>query len=1200
MTDKILGKRYRVLKKIGEGELGTTFHCTDRLTEKEVALKVVHTSRIADREVFSNFYSTFRAYMDLDHPHIVHALDSGLVVNEFSRDADPKEPVPFLVFDYFPSRSLSTPSKKKHIPVPEALGIFTEITAIVNYLHKRGFIHRGLKPENILIGKEKEIKVLHFGLFPRKPEPPGSQKTMDIARAAAWYTSPEIAMGQKGDMRSDLYSLGIILYELLTGTVPFNADSPEDILLSHIKSPPPPPRKHNAAVVRKLEELVLQLLEKNPTHRFSSCQDLLDELARLDVSKESPEVEESTLAASSAALPLTIPLVKRKEKEKIIREFIRGGGKRAMLIIRGAPGTGKKRLVNEAAEFARLLGMEFYNERCNNLTRAPFDPFIRFVRNFLTTKKRTIRELMGQDWVLSVLLGERGFRAIESEDPNRPFLQERQILESFLSFFKNISGERVILLHIDDIQWADASSLSLLHYLAEHFSGEKVLIMTSFAPETPGQEEALHELLAHKKVKELEIVPLSQSECEQLVRNMTHTDIIPAEFLSRLFKKSGGNALYIVEAIKKLITDGRIQIKHKSLFGNPDDLDKLPSSLFDLVQQRARELPEGLRELYKTASTIGKTFSLKMLWEAMGRIPEKTLETLLERGKRLGYHLEEMYLSRTSYYFSHNMVRDAFYDLIPLTERRSFHTRIGTLIEEMHFDNPIGHFEELLTHFSIGCDDDRTIYYTIRAADKCALIGAHGQAISYYDKALELIGGRTDKMQERWKCFHNSGIIHLRMQRAEKALECQKQALALSEKKRDLAAIQECLFLIADILMMMKDYRKAGEVICDALAYETMKDNIWRSKLLSRRGKIAMISHYEGRTFEDALMDVKEGFRIAQELRNIDATIETSEILASLFTEQNMVDEGEKFLSKILNFRIDSKTRLRIIEKLGRLFIFPGCDYPKARNYLEDGLDYATEFGDASYSALFSLDIGVLCCETGELERAHYHLADALEYFRHRDEIPLTECHLGLGKLYAIKGDFKKALIHIEKADDALSRSPSRAHSAEAELLKGDIALKKGRIKDARFHYEQARTVSGVKGFFRGSFFSVVGLAEVCLCEDDLEGARERIVEALHHNKRGENRLGGALLLILQAVGHLIEKNPSLALQLLHNAEEQMEKLGRPYDLGRIALEQARALRQEGQKEQAAALFQKAAEFFTKLENNAMVKKIEKESARLP
>jgi tetratricopeptide (TPR) repeat protein len=891
--------------------------------------------------------------------------------------------------------------------------------------------------------------------------------------------------------------------------------------------------------------------------------------------------------------------------ERLLEEAEKG--ERHVLLLGGKPGMGKRRAVRELEKLCEARDIGFYQGRCVSDLKPPLDPFLQIVRGYSASTMRKIGDIMGQNRVLNTLLGERGFRAIEAEDPNRPFLDEGAVLWSFLTFFRKVSSKKTMLCFLEDLQWLDDSSMMLLKFLNGHLKKEKLLFIATYSGDeqrhgenkTAGFHQFKTDLAGSREAMDITIEPLDYAGCRSLIMSVFNLDTVPDAYIHGIQQRCSGNPMHIIESLKYLRAYERIEFKEGTLKGDPDHMGRLPASLFDTILDSAVTLPESQKELYRTAACMGISFSFEMLRRALGRIPEESLREALDRGQKQGFLQGETIAGETRLVFSHHLIRDVFYDLIPQYERKELHGRIGQLIEEICFDRLAEHYEELVMHFTRALNDDRTIRYLIRAADKSALRGAYPQAIGLYQRALGLLVGSLEKSKELWKCYRNSGVLYVRTGAPQMALTYQKKALDLAEKKIDTLAIQECLFLIADLYLAEGDRKRSLAMVEKGLAYETMKDSIWRAKLLSRRGTIARLYRYKERTFEDALLDLMEALEIARELRNIDATIEMSELIADHYSEQNMIEEAAQILEKTLIYRTDIRTRLHLLDKLGSLLLFPGSDYRRALSLFLEGFKSASVHDDEVHRSLFANYLGSLYSQTGEPRMAERYLRKALAVSGEREAE--AETRLLLGQLAYYRGMFSKAQKHCNEADRLLGEGAGGRLPAEMEILRGNCALLADDLEGAHTHFKKAKKSAGDAHYFKGAFFALLGLSEIYLREGNLFSARRLFVEASHMNKGGENRFGGACLMVLQGIGFRLDNNPSQSISLLSRAEELVEKLGRTYDLGFLCLEKGRSyLISDGDDVMDAAMkcFLKSEECFTRIGNSSMAHKVRDEWAR--
>jgi serine/threonine-protein kinase len=260
--------RYQIQAHMAQGGMSDIYRAFDLVNRREVVIKVPDQTMLGDPAQYERFQRELEVMDTLDHPAILKGLGSG----KFNR-------IPFLVTEYVEGTSLrSLIESSAPLPVEKAIELARKIADGMSYCHKNGVIHRDLKPENIFITEINQPVIMDFGLALTKGAHRVTYSNLSATMGTPDYMSPEQIDGRRGDQRTDIYALGIIFFEMLTGRPPFTGDSPMVVMSQHLNSLPPRVDKLNAAVPQNIAAIVSTCLQKDPNARFSSMDAMIEAL----------------------------------------------------------------------------------------------------------------------------------------------------------------------------------------------------------------------------------------------------------------------------------------------------------------------------------------------------------------------------------------------------------------------------------------------------------------------------------------------------------------------------------------------------------------------------------------------------------------------------------------------------------------------------------------------------------------------------------------------------------------------------------------------------------------------------------------------------------------------------------------------------------------------------------------------------------
>ena len=267
---QVIAGRYELGKLVGSGGMAEVYIAQDAVLGRKVAIKVLNEDLANNKKFLARFQQEARSASSLTHPNIVKVLDAG---EESVTDADGTEHVrAYMVMEYVEGLELSKLVARGPLKVPEAVRVAGEILSAVEFAHSAGIVHCDIKPDNIMITRQGNVKVLDFGIARAAAAAFDDLAQTTSVLGTAAYFSPEQAQGKKVDIRTDIYAIGVVLFEMLTGKVPFEGDTAVAVAHQHIHAQPVAPSTFNTKVTPALDAVVLQALSKAPKDRYQSTQ----------------------------------------------------------------------------------------------------------------------------------------------------------------------------------------------------------------------------------------------------------------------------------------------------------------------------------------------------------------------------------------------------------------------------------------------------------------------------------------------------------------------------------------------------------------------------------------------------------------------------------------------------------------------------------------------------------------------------------------------------------------------------------------------------------------------------------------------------------------------------------------------------------------------------------------------------------------
>lgn len=730
------GGRYSVRRFLGEGGRKRAWLAYDVQLEREVAISVVKTEGL-DSEGIARVRREAQAMGRVgDHPHIVTIYDIG--------DEDGR---PYIVSQYVGGGSVAdllAASDENRLAIVDALRITGDVCQGLEHAHGHGVVHRDLKPGNIWLTEDRTAKLGDFGLAIASDRSRLSLEGMMVGTVS--YMSPEQASGGEVDARSDLYSLGAVLYEMLCGRAPYVGDDAVAIITQHINTPPVAPSWHNPQVPKTLEALVLRLLAKSPAERPASAAAVWQSIQHIRATTQ----DSGERIAVEAANPLDrlaagVFVGRETEVDELragLEEALSGRG-RLMLLV-GEPGIGKTSTAEELATYASLRHARVLWGTCHEEEGAPaFWPWVQIIRSYVHSAEPN--ELMSEMGAGATDIAQvvSDVRERLPDLPPPPALEPDQarfrLFDSITTFLRTVSRSTPLVLVLDDLHWADKPSLLLLQFLARELRGSRILVVGTYRDVALSRQHPLAQMLAElgrdRPGSRIVLRGLRESDVSRFIE-LTSGISSPAGLVEAVFRETEGNPFFVNEIVRLLVTEGRLE------HGVADERWSLeiPEGVREVVGRRLNRLSPECNSVLTVASAIGREFSLDVL-ERVADLPEDQVIEVLDEAVAARV-VSEVAGALPRYSFAHALIRETLYEELSTPRRVRLHGRIGEALEVLFASHLEAHLPELARHFleaAQGEDVDKAVDYAVRAGGRAAELLAYEEAAGHYERALEVL-----------------------------------------------------------------------------------------------------------------------------------------------------------------------------------------------------------------------------------------------------------------------------------------------------------------------------------------------------------------------------------------------------------------------------------------------------------------------------
>ena len=720
--------RYRIRDFLGQGGRKHVYLADDTQEGTEVAVALFDTEGV-NAAVQSRARREAAAMRKLgEHPHVVRVHDSG------EEDGNP-----FIVSEYMPGGDVEAlqAAEGGRLDAERAVAIAEDVTRALEHAHARGIVHRDLKPANVWLGDDGRARLGDFGLATTEGRSRVSGGTM-VGTVA--YLSPEQALGDSSGPESDLYSLGALLYEMLTGRPPFGGDDAVTIISQHLHADPVPPSRRNPEVPEALDRIVLELLAKSPDERPEGAAEVRK---RLETALSEPEEKEERAENPLDRLAGGVFVGREQELEQMrdaVDQARAGSG--GLLLLVGEPGIGKTRTSEELATYAQVNGARVYWGRCREDEGAPaYWPWVQAIRGYVRDADPVAMawQMGGGAAEIARLVPEVAERLdIEPAESADSEEARFRLFDAVSSFLVAAARDRPMVLMLDDLHWADEPSLRLLKYATSEVGSSGLLVVGTYRDVELGRHHPLARILGELGGTRITLRGLSVEAISRYIE-MTAGAKPPPGLAEAVHDQTEGNAFFVGEVVRLLASEGRLS--------DPSVWEgEIPQGVREVVGRRLDRLSEDANKGLKVAAVIGREFDADVLI----RVAEMSMDQLMAgAGEAIAERLVTD-LGGLRFSFAHALVRETLYEEISPAQRAVMHERIALALEELHGDDP-GRLGELAHHFlaAPGADPEKAIGYAERAAEQAMEQFAYEEAAEVYERAFEVLDLAEEPDQRR-------------------------------------------------------------------------------------------------------------------------------------------------------------------------------------------------------------------------------------------------------------------------------------------------------------------------------------------------------------------------------------------------------------------------------------------------------------------
>jgi serine/threonine protein kinase/tetratricopeptide (TPR) repeat protein len=1098
--------RYKIIQDLGEGGIGRVYKAYDLWKRQEIALKILTIGK-QDLLVLESFKNEFLLLTRLRHPGVVEVFDfgyekllnSGEHLDEIPPFDSIQSEIPYFTMEFVEGKTLYQSfdlSSQDSIQMEsERLYHFIwQICDILEYLHLRGIVHGDLKPDNLKVTEKIfNLKLLDFGLS----EGIGT-KRKKTTKGTLPYMAPEMFLDEPLDERTDLYSLGVILYELVTSKLPFFSDDPMKIVSGHLEQMPAPPKELNPYLSEPLNQLILKLLEKSPSQRPQSASEV--KAFATGHLRENSEIAERKTFLSHL---YSGEMVAREEKEdqvaKLLEQNLSSGG--GGVLLAGEQGVGKSFFFKNLKIRCQLDGLLYVDSNCLEDQTKAYQPLIEILykmKPYLENCDPSLKEKFSQS--LKLIL-ENPQDKITSLSEQQTLIHQK-IIES-LTHFSQIFPT---VLAVDNLQWADFQTIRFLSDLGQNIKKSKIFLACAFRPEEIKGETPLKELIDRWRderwCQHIKLDRFDYQKSVRFIRSKLKRERFLESFFSYMQKNTSGNPFFLTEALKYLLERQIVFLKDCIW---EVDLEKLkqtsvPDSIEAVLLKNLERYDQRTLDFLNLVAVIGKKFDSELV-RKLNLFAEKDLTKTLFILVKDQVFIEKVSPIRGKLYyeFANQSLQNLLYQRWDEAKRLFWHKKVGERLEELSSKEDEESVFEIARHYLEAGESDKAYQYALLSAEKMEQRFANQEVLRYLENALKVASRFPDRekaIEKQVRAWMKKADFCKRVGELNQAEQDYQTMLQLLKGSSDLKMLAETYNDLGETYRLKHDYKKGILCLKKAMKiHQKLDDPLEHANTLSYMGLL----YWTDSQYENALTSFRKALKIDQKLGNKSYEASTLNNMGLVYWSWRQYTQALKYFTDSLSVYndLDNKEWIaRTLNNVGETLVQLGeyhraidhllkslrlneeiknkkeetfnlenlseayrkiGNYAGALEYGHRGLKLASEINFTERAGRISKDLGVTHFELAEYQKAYGCFQRAKEIAEKIEDKELQILVLiALSKFYAVFNDEKSSTRFLEEVTGIIITINDEKSLISVYQIKSGLKKKDRKFQEALTLLDQA------------------------------------------------------------------------------------------------------------------------------------------------